>query len=180
MKRIRPPGYSRNATEVRIRYCKNHRPEVSGENNHSRNRSTKEELIIRRSIVVQLRSKGVSVVEIAESFGVNVNTIFKDLKTALDPEVKYSLKNSDVLRQLELTRLDQALEKLWPKVEKASFGAIDLLLKMMKRRSAFLGLDSDHKVGIVNEPLPWTDDEEPVPWGMGIPDRPVDTEADGV
>jgi len=178
MKRVLPQGYSRNATDNRKRYCKAKKPKVTTDQ-QSMNRSTKEEITIRRAIVVEMRAKGVSAAIIAKEFGVNPNTIWKDLKVALKKEAKYALKNSNILRQLELTRLDMALEKIWKKIEAGSFGAVDLLIKMSRRRSAFLGLDADKTIGLTSQPLPWTDEEEPAPWGINIPDRPVDNEING-
>lgn len=185
MKRILPPDYGRNATIQRIRYCRNHRPTCQG-NNLELNRSTKEELAMRRAIVVHMRSKGISVKEISERFGVHTKTIWRDLKVALKPAAKFALKNSDALRQLELYRLDRALEGIWDKIKTGSFGAVDLLLKMSRVRSAFLGLDAGTEGVVTSQALPWSDEEEPVPWGMSIPDRPTesdeesDTESDEV
>ncbi len=185
MKRILPPGHSRNATIQRIRYIKTHRPVIpitpliTGAGSH--NRSTSEEVTMRRAEVLRMRSKGISTVKIAEKFRVSPKTIWRDLKLVLKRDARCSVKNLQVMRQLEIARLDDANEAIYDKVLDGSLGAIDALIQLSRRRSMFLGLDAEKSTPTTGEALPWSDTDEPPPWGMSsIPGPPEDEDDDEV
>ena len=183
MKRILPPDYSRNATVAirRVRHCRTHRPKVKQTQRGHRvpgpsNRSTTEEVIMRRAEVLKMRSRGIRTTEIAEKFNVNPKTIWRDLKMVLKDEAKYAVKHLHVLRHLEIGRLDDATNAIYDKVLAGSFGAIDALIKLGRRRSLFLGLDAEQAGATTSQPLPWSDTDEPLPWGMtmGTPTSDAD------
>jgi len=50
------------------------------------------------------------------------------------------------LLALELSRLDQMMQALWPKARRGHLGAIDRVLRVMERRSRYLGLDAPTKL----------------------------------
>lgn len=180
MKRILPPNYGRNATIQRIRYIKTHRPVIHPLHLDpgTHNRSTTEEVQMRRAEVLRMRSKGVSTAKIAEEFGVSPKTIWKDLKVVLKRDARCSVKNLQVMRQLEIARLDDANEAIYPKVLNGSLGAIDALIQLSRRRSLFLGLDAEKDISTTDQPLPWSDTDEPMPWNMGGIPGPVDEEVE--
>lgn len=49
------------------------------------------------------------------------------------------------VRTLETTRIDAAIRAIWPDVMLGDLRAVDRLLKLMERRSRFLGLDAPTK-----------------------------------
>lgn len=53
---------------------------------------------------------------------------------------------ADDLRRLELSRLDEALRAIWPKVKKGDLFAIDRYLKISERRAKLVGLDSKTEI----------------------------------
>jgi hypothetical protein len=56
-----------------------------------------------------------------------------------------SREYADQIREIELQRLDMATKAVMPAVEAGDPDAIDTLLKIQKRRSAYLGLDGAQK-----------------------------------
>ena len=180
MKRILPPGYSRNATIQRVRYIRTHRPVTRPLHQQpgTHNRSTTEEVQMRRAEVLRMRSKGISTARIAIEFGVSPKTIWKDLKVVLKRDARCSVKNLQVMRQLEISRLDDANEAIYDNVLTGSYTAIDTLINLSRRRSMFLGLDSEKGSQTTSQPLPWSDTEEPMPWGMGGMPGPPDDDDD--
>ena len=94
---------------------------------------------------VKLRESGLSYQEVGEEMSVTKSTAWGYVKKALD-EVQERYESSAVtVRNLEIRRLDSLLNGVWEKASKGDVGAIDRVLKIMERKSKFLGLDAPDK-----------------------------------
>src|SRR5207253_10591831 len=55
---------------------------------------------------------------------------------------------ADAVRQLELDRLDRLLLAVWQPACGGDYRAIEIVLKLMDRRAAYLGLDAPQRIDI--------------------------------
>lgn len=104
----------------------------------------------RRRKAFALRKGGASYQEIADALGVSVSTanayvvdVLKQLKSEVQEE-------AEDIKALEMMRLDQMWMALEGQIRKGDIKAIDKGIKIMERRSKFLGLDSPVKTAITN------------------------------
>jgi AcrR family transcriptional regulator len=90
----------------------------------------------------EFRKAGMSVREIGRELGVSHNTAHRYITKRLQEYMSETRATVAEVVTLELQRLDQLTQSLW---EKAALGgdtrAVDSLLKIMERRSKYLGLD---------------------------------------
>lgn len=97
----------------------------------------------KKRLALEMRAQGKSYQEIADALGyADRSGPWELVQTALREMVQ---EPADIVRQLELERLDRALEALWPQVQRGDVLAIDRLIKIMDRRSRYLGLDAPTK-----------------------------------
>lgn len=55
---------------------------------------------------------------------------------------------TEEVRQQELARLDAMLELLWGRIEEGDLAAMDRVLRIMERRTAYLGLDAPKQAAV--------------------------------
>lgn len=111
---------------------------------------------LRESKALQLRLEGHAYAVIGEKLGITAQAAQKQVSRLLDELAIETRKDTRALRKLELARLDAMTKALWPKVKKGDPRAIDRALKIMIRRSNFVGLDAPKRrefTGAGGEPL---------------------------
>lgn len=93
---------------------------------------------------LELRKEGHTFESIANELGyANPSGASKAVYAALKKTIQ---EPADELRKLELERLDVMLRSLWPKVLQGSPRHVEIALKVMDRRTAYLGLDAPKQV----------------------------------
>lgn len=70
---------------------------------------------------------------------------YKDLKRELEKLQEENHKLAEDARDLELSRLDAALDGLWDEIERGDPEAIRAFIQVSKRRASLLGLDAPEK-----------------------------------
>ncbi len=98
----------------------------------------------RRQKAFELHLSGHTFQKIGDQFEISRQAAHGLVRRELDRLNKQTEGDADVLRQLELERLDVLVKTLWSKAtsDAPDFAAIDKLLKISERRSRLLGLDS--------------------------------------
>lgn len=98
----------------------------------------------RQAEALSLRKQGHTFQEIADRLGyAGHQGAYKAVMSALRKTIQ---EPADELRRLELERLDVMLKSLWPFVLKGSPRHVEMALKVMDRRAAYLGLDAPKQV----------------------------------
>lgn len=100
----------------------------------------------RALLVYELRLKGVPHFKIAEELGISPATVERDLDRILMMLEEQNQKDLEDLRNLELSRLDEAQVSIWHEVLGGNLNAIDSFLAISDRRCRLLGLYTDRKV----------------------------------
>ncbi len=101
------------------------------------------ELLERDRKALELRKAGATYAQIAAEIGLETEAgAWKAVKAALDMAIQEPAQ--DVLI-LELTRLDVLLLGCWHKAKNGDVQAIDRALRIMERRSSYLGIDAPKK-----------------------------------
>jgi hypothetical protein len=97
------------------------------------------ERMAKHARAVQLRVEGHTFQEIADQVGyAHKNGAFLAVQRTM---ARFVREPSEQLLDLELARLDAALNALWPAVELGDTRSIDTMLRLMDRRAKYLGLD---------------------------------------
>lgn len=104
------------------------------------------ETIEREAIAFELRKQGLSYNEIGKRLNTTSTTAWNYVNSVLT-SINEKL-NEDVtrVRILEVSRLDDMLAKLYPKIMAGQEGAITTALRIAERRSKMLGLDAPEKI----------------------------------
>lgn len=113
---------------------------------------------------LDLRKQGFFYHEIGSQLGVSEASAYQDVKRALRAIIDERNEHGDELLQIEIQRLDAALNAIWPKVEKGDESAVDRLIKILERKSKFLGLDAPEKremLGNKDKPLQYEHSLDP-------------------
>ena len=108
-------------------------------------KNPKPEVFERERQVIELRAAGRSFNDIAQVVGFkNASGAF----TAYERALKRTMREAGLeeCRSLELERLDKLQSAAWPDAMLGDMKAIDSVLKIMDRRSKYLGLDAPIKV----------------------------------
>ena len=99
--------------------------------------------------MLRMRRQGWAYPEIAEAFG------FKDQAEAAKYVIgllnELVLENAKQVRKLEVDRLDSMLKAVWAKAALGRVDAVKIVLKIMERRAAYLGLDAPKRVDITTQ-----------------------------
>lgn len=96
--------------------------------------------------VYELRLQGLNLAKIAQQLGASIPTVCRDLDFILEYFQNKNQEDFDSLRNLELSRLDEAQVAVWGDVLKGNLEAIDSFLAISDRRCRLLGLYTDRKV----------------------------------
>lgn len=92
------------------------------------------------------RAGGMCYSQIAKELGMsNKSVAYKAVVRVLEQWQAETAESAEVVRDIELRRLDEMLAGLWPKAKKGDPQAIDRVLKIMDRRAKFLGLDAPER-----------------------------------
>ncbi|NCJ05167.1 hypothetical protein GS597_01260 [Synechococcales cyanobacterium C] len=95
----------------------------------------------RRVAVLQMRTQGKTIREIAEALGISHGTAHNDCLRALAELKEQQRLNAEEYLQLELVRLDTAQAAIAKQVKAGHLGAIDRWLKISAQRCKLLGLE---------------------------------------
>jgi DNA-binding Lrp family transcriptional regulator len=96
--------------------------------------------------VLDLRKQGYNYREIAERLGISVSTAHKHVTKMLAALREKTVEIADDVLRMELDRLDTMLAGVWTAATAGDTNAIDRVLKIMERRSKYLGLDAPEAV----------------------------------
>ena len=96
----------------------------------------------RRLEALRLRQRGRSYPRIAEELGVSLTTAHRYVTTELERLAKECGEEAAIVRQMELDRLDVALDALADRIEQGDDRAVATMLRIQERRAKLLGLDS--------------------------------------
>ena len=93
----------------------------------------------------RLRLSGATYPQIAEQCGCALSSAWGAVQRVLKRTREETNEQADQVRELELSRLDKALEVIWPNILKGDELSIGVMLKISKRRADLLGLDAPEK-----------------------------------
>lgn len=99
----------------------------------------------RRKLVAANLLGGMNYRELAEVCGVSIGTISSDVKIILGRWRKEQVADTSDYAQMELRRLDKALNAIWNKVIDGQLDALDRFLRIQERRAKLLGLDAPNE-----------------------------------
>lgn len=99
----------------------------------------------RRKKVAANLLAGLTYRQMAEVFGVSLGTIAEDVRVIIGRWQREQVKDTDEFVQIELIRLDRAINAIWTKVEAGDPTSIGLMLKIQERRAKYKGLDAPVK-----------------------------------
>lgn len=108
-------------------------------------------IIERRANALKLRRAGAHYRTIAQQCGVSVETAYADVQAELAALRSVTEQDAEVIRDLELRRLDDYMLALAPKAQRGDVSAITACLRVQERRSKYLGLDAAIKQEIIGE-----------------------------
>lgn len=111
----------------------------------------------RKTVAANLLS-GLNYRDIADALGVSVGTIANDVKVIVGRLHRETMTDIAQVVDLELRRLDRALNGIWQKVLNGDLAAIDRFLRISERRAKLLGLEVQ-KVEMTKSIKEMTDDE---------------------
>lgn len=94
----------------------------------------------RRLNALKLRQKGLSYRAIASQLKCSITTAYQDVKTMIDQLNSEALEEAEMLRALELFRLDEAQVAIWDSVISGDLKAIAVFLRISDQRCRLLGL----------------------------------------
>jgi len=96
---------------------------------------------------LELRKAGLTYAAIGERLGISESGAWRAVNRALDRLMDKIGEEAESVRTLELQRLDDLLENLWPYRHKPAY--TDRILRVMERRARLLGLDAPTKSEIM-------------------------------
>lgn len=99
----------------------------------------------RQQLALELRKQGKSYREIAAMTGTSGQTAKNDVLHAIQDARGGDEEDNVLVRDLELERCDTMMQALWGKVLGGDLSAIETTLKIMGRRSDYLGLDAPRR-----------------------------------
>ena len=88
---------------------------------------------------------GLTYREIAEALNVSLGTVANDVKIILGRWQREQVADAEKYVQIELRRLDRAINAIWNDVQDGKLTAIDRMIKLMERRAKLMGLDAPQR-----------------------------------
>jgi len=113
-------------------------------------------IVERRAQALSFRKAGASYRTIAKRLDVSLETAYSDVQAELAALRATTEHDAEVIRDIELRRLDDYTLALTPAAQRGDMRAVDTLLRVLDRRAKYLGLDAPSKqefVGSVPIPL---------------------------
>jgi hypothetical protein len=96
---------------------------------------------------IKLRMAGATIAQIASQLGYASEAgAYKAIMRELEATARDQGEGTEVVRQLELKRLDQMQFPLWNQVLAGDQGAISTALRIQERRASLLGLDAPKQI----------------------------------
>ena len=115
---------------------------------------------VRRQKVFANLLSGLSYRQMGEALGCSIGTISRDVQVVLGRLKKQQIQDADEWVQIELSRVDAALNAIWNIVIGAGdierdLGAVDRMVKLLELRCTYLGLFAPERRDITSggEPL---------------------------
>ena len=90
---------------------------------------------------VRLYKQGYTFRSISEALGCSIGTAYNAVKSAFNQSLRLSVEEAEIIRQVELERLDDMFIPAYQKATGGDLKAVDTALRIMERRSKYLGLD---------------------------------------
>lgn len=97
-----------------------------------------------RAQALELRKQGLSFAAIAKRLGKHKSTIGEHVAKALQEIIDSSRDDAELVRQLELERLDALLAALGTRIKKHDVKAVEAAIKIGAARARLHGLDKQH------------------------------------
>ena len=115
-----------------------------------RSKKAKRELRLwdRRAQVLARVVAGLGVDTIAAEFEVSRQTISSDIRAALKRQEETMLTGAAEVRRVQQLRLTEAMDAIWLEVKGGDLDAIGIMLRLMKREAALLGLDAPTRIDV--------------------------------
>lgn len=102
--------------------------------------------------VLDLRRQAYTYREIEAITGINYGTVRNYIISALEELKQEQMEKAELLRTMELQRLDKLLNKIEPQLKKGNLFAIDRALKIMERRAKYIpNMEVPQKVHLGND-----------------------------
>jgi len=105
----------------------------------------------RRRRAVALRIAGATYEQIGRELGITPQAAWKHVTLALADMRRKTAEDADILRAIELARLDAAQASIWTRVVQGDNQAIDRFLRISKRRGEITGMDAPVKQDITTD-----------------------------
>lgn len=112
----------------------------------NKNKGEKEKAVERKYEAFELRKTGLSYRAIGASLDLSCGQAYQDVMWVLKTIIDDHKEEVEIMRQMEVERLDAYIESLDWKKNKGDFRTIELLLKIQDRRAKLLGLDMPFKI----------------------------------
>lgn len=114
---------------------------------------------LREQQAIELRIGGATYMQIAEQLDVSLSCAYDTVQRVLRRAGEKALEDATAMVALEAERLDRMQAKLWPQVARGDQGAVDRVLRIMKRRAEMLGLDQPQRQEVTYDFGHLSDDE---------------------
>lgn len=105
------------------------------------NKNKAAEREMRRKQVAANLLAGLNYRDMAEALGCSVGTIASDVRKVMDEWRTARVAVIDEWKELQLRRLDRAINAIWDKVTDGDLAAIDRLQKLIEAQAKILGVD---------------------------------------
>jgi hypothetical protein len=99
-----------------------------------------------RSQAIALRKDGSTYEEIGKTLGISGQRAHKIVTSELTRIREKTAEETDILRTLELQRLDSLFQTCYKQAQKGNMPAVDRCVRIMERRAKLLGLDMPTKI----------------------------------
>jgi hypothetical protein len=104
----------------------------------------------RAKTAVRMRMAGAQYADIGVSMGISRQAAWMLVKKSLEATRKETGESADLLRELELQRLDKLYLAMNKQAEQGNQGAVDRCIRIMERRSKLVGLDAPTKQDVTS------------------------------
>ena len=91
--------------------------------------------------VYELRKAGASMGTIARQLGISSGTVYRYIEAQTKVYLEEAKESHATLMALELSRLDDMQLAVWTKARAGDRASIDIVVRIMQRRAALVGLD---------------------------------------
>lgn len=101
---------------------------------------------MRRQRAVEMRIGGATFEQIGRALGTSRASAYKLVMRTLADTRAQTADDSEHLRDLANARIENAIQRINPEVEKGNLGAVDKLVKLLDRQARLNGLDAPTKI----------------------------------